>query len=374
VALTGSPSPGPGDIGVAAPSPHLAALLADADRLVARCADTAPADLAAGSAARGRAAALASLRLDGSPITAAPDPDTIGAARTTVDAATIEDPRRGTWFDAMRAFEGIDPDDLAAVAADASIQALEFDGVATALAADDLAPALLEEPVAALAELHRRLTRHLVSPERVGQLRLAEQAVHDASVGRIMYFTVAPERIAGELDRLAHWLTSAGPREHGLVVSGTVHLELLRIHPFDAANGRLARAAARLLLRARGLDPAGVAAFEPVLDADRLGYHDEVARTFRRRDRTIWLERWGEAVTAGLRTSARSLGLLETSPPPRSVPFLAERRAGEAFTVADHRSETGLDPQASDRELRGLLDAGVVTRVPGSRGLRYRIS
>jgi hypothetical protein len=362
-----------GTIGVAASSPHLATLTAEAEELAARCAD-ADADrrAAVGPLLRDRAA-LASLRLDGSPIAAVPSADAVLAARDTVQVAVQEDPRRGTWFDAMRALEGVDPDDPEAVARDASLQALEFDGVATATASDDLATALLDDPLPALAELHRRLTRHLVAPERTGQLRTAEQAVHDASVGRIMYFTVEPGRIGEELARLGTWLSSTGAEQHGLIASGVVHLELLRIHPFDAANGRLARAAARLILRARGLDPDGLAAPEPVLDRDRLGYHAEVASTLRRRDATIWLERWGEAVTAGLRDAARALGQLETEVPPGVTAFLAGRPPGSVFTVADHRAAADLSPEDSHQHLTTLLDAGAITRVGGSRGLRFRV-
>lgn len=362
------------DLGVHTASPHLVELIAETERLAARCAAADGPARAREAASRRDLATLASLRLDGSPIATVPSAETVASARATVDAATLEDPRRGTWFDAMRAFEGVDPDDPEAVAQDASVHALEFDGVAAALAADDLASGLLVDPVPALADLHGRLTRHLVAPDRVGQLREVEQAVHDASVGRIMYFTVAPERLADELAHLGTWLATTGAREHGLMVSGVAHLELLRLHPFDAANGRLARAAARLLLRARGLDPDGLAAPEPYLDEDRLGYHDEVARTLRRRDVTIWLERWGEAVTGGLRDAARALGQLEVSVPDRAARFLADREPGSSFTVADHRAEAGVRPEDSRRDLLALLDAGLVRRVGGSRGLRFTVA
>jgi hypothetical protein len=358
-------------------SPHLVELVAETERLAARCTDADAGARTTVGARRRTRTALATLHLDGSPITAAPDPSVVEAAHATVAAApetaTGAD-RPGTWFDAMRAFDAVDPDDLEAVAHDAAIEALEYDGVVRADAADHLAGALLTDPVPALAELHAELTRHLVAPDRIGRPRVTDQAVHDASVGRILYFTTPPERIADELAALGAWLVSAGPREHGLVVAGIVHLELLRIHPFDAANGRLARAAARLLLRARGLDPDGLAAPDTVLERDRLGYHDEVAQTFRRQDPTVWLERWGEAVSEGLRTAARELGQLSTDLAPELAAFVADQGPGGAFTVADHRAATGAAPEAARAELRALLDAGAITRVPGSRGLRFVVT
>ena len=43
-----------------------------------------------------------------------------------------------------------------------------------------------------------------------------------------------------------------------------------------------------------------------------------------------------------------------------------------AFTVADYRAEVAVGPQDTRTDLHALLDAGLVRRVAGSRGLRYR--
>jgi Fic family protein len=344
-------------------TPHLVDLVAEAERLataLGRAPGPASDALAARTADR---AVLASLRLDGSTLEELPSmeqlDDAIGRG-----PAPPPDARPGTWLDAMGTIRGD---------ADRTVQALETLGVRTALTADDLDEQLFTAPEATLAELHRRLTRGLVDPAYAGVPRRSEQAVHDASVGRILYFTVDPEAVPRELALLGAWLASAGTREHGVIVSGIVHLELLRIHPFEAANGRLARAAARSALRARGLDPLGLAAPEIPLADDPLGYHEEVARTLRRRDATIWLERWAETVTEGLRAAARSLELLSASTPARALTFLAGRD-DPAFTLADYRADAEVGPEDARADLRSLLEAGRIARVPGSRGLRFVVS
>ena len=346
-------------------SPHLVDLLAETDRLAALVA-AAPAAARAALAPAVRArAVLASLRLDGSDLDVAPSDDAVAAARS-VEGITAEDPQKyATWFEAMRIGEDLDPEHTA------QLHALEYAGVVEADAATDLVDTVLTDPGAVLVELHRRLTRGLVAADRVGATRLREQAVHDASNGRILYFTVDPAAVPREVAVLTDWVRTVGTDEHGLIAAGVLHHELLRIHPFDAANGRLARAAARLVLRHRGLDPDGLAAPEPTLDGDRLGYADEVARTLRRRDLTIWLERWGEAVTDGLRRAARDLGALEADLPERSATFLAGR--SEPFTVADLRDATGGDAADRRADLAAMLDAGRIRRVLGSRGLRFEV-
>lgn len=343
-------------------SPHLVTLIAEAERLATAVAGVdaaARADLASRTA---DAATLASLRLDGAELPAPPDPATIAAARAALPPAAHG--RAGTWFDAMGVHDQLDAEHTA------QVRALEYAGTRAALdEADALAPAVTADPGRVLATLHAQLTDGLVAPERHGAARELDQAVHDAANGRVLFFAVDPARIPGEIAMLASWLTSAGAREHGLVAAGVVHHELLRIHPFDAANGRLARAAARLVLRHHGLDPAGLAAPEVALAQDPLAYHEEVARTVRRRDLTIWLERWGEAVTAGLRRAARALAVVAPDVPERAVRFLTD--APDRFTVADHRAACALGPADSAADLAALLDAGAIERVAGSRGLRF---
>jgi Fic family protein len=351
-------------------SPHLVDLVAETERLAGLVRAADPTDRARLAEVRRDEAIVATLRLDGSTLEAVPSRQALAraeeTARTVAGAAEEDDDtvgaRPGTWLDAMNALEE---------APDEELHALEVLGARAGLDSEDLAEGLLTEPEPALRELHARLTRGLVAPARAGASRVTDQAVHDASVGRILYFTSSPDVVSSELALLAGWVASTGAREHGLVLSGVLHLELLRIHPFDAANGRLARTAARLVLRARGLDPHGLAAPEAALAADSLGYHQEVASTGRRRDVTIWLERWGEAVTAGLRASARELGGLTTPPPDRALDALAALDDDPRFTVADYRAAAGLGPEDARADLHALLDAGRIERVPGSRGLRF---
>lgn len=341
-------------------TPHLVDLVATAERLAAVLQQVEPSAVVEELRAE---AAVASLRLDGSPIEEAPDVDEALSGTAWQDTARPLEERAGTWLDALGRHD----------VPEEQIVAVEFRGVRAALTSDDLAGTVLAEPRDTLDRIHRRLTRGLLLPEDAGRLRRTDQAVHDATVGRVLYRPTRPDRIASRLALLSGWLISAAAREHALVVSGVVHLELLSIHPYEAANGRLARTAARLVLRARGLDPHGLAIAETLLAEDPLGYHEEVAATHRRRDVTVWLERWSEAVTGGLRRSARRLGVLDADPPDRARAFL-QARDGPRFTVADYRAEAAVGPEDARSDLGALLDAGHVRRIPGSRGLRFEVA
>lgn len=341
-------------------TPHLVGLVATCERLATRLrAVTPPRARTEELVVR---AALASLRLDGSPAEAPPDLDVLPPDPPDPTPPGRGERTAGTWLDAMGLAD--EPDE--------AIVAREYRGVRAALAADDLAERILIDPGPALDELHRRLTRGLVEGGTAGRPRRTRQAVQDVSVGRVIFHPADPEQVPARMASLAGWMVSAGTREHALVVSGVVHHELLATHPYEAANGRLARTAARLVLRARGLDPHGVAPVEEVLAEDALGYYGEIAKTLRRRDLTIWLERWGEAVSGGLRAAARHLGLVDPRPSPRVERFLAgwdEHR----FTIADYRAHARVGPEGARSDLAVALDAGRVRRVPGARGLRFAV-
>ncbi|MCA1711936.1 MAG: hypothetical protein LC789_10035, partial [Actinobacteria bacterium] len=136
-------------------------------------------------------AALASVRLDGSRLETVPDADAIARARRTVTQVRASS---ATWLDALARSA---PDD-----ADHDVGALEFAGVRAAVAADDLAAALLTAPADALVELHRRLTDGLVPRADAGRPRESEQAVQDGSVGRVVFRTVPPGEVGARMAAL----------------------------------------------------------------------------------------------------------------------------------------------------------------------------
>jgi hypothetical protein len=83
-----------------------------------------------------------------------------------------------------------------------------------------------------------------------------------------------------------------------VVVAGVVHGELLALAPFGVANGVVARAAARVVLVARGLDPRAVSAPDVGCAWDPAAYA-AAAVQFAQGDVAPWLTLWCEAVAHG---------------------------------------------------------------------------
>jgi len=344
---------------------HLVDLVARAEAASARLAGADVARRRVAAASARRVSALLSLRLDGSPIEEATADAVDAGTMPSIRAGPQAADERGGWARVLR-LDAMATQDVAAV---------EY---ANLLAAYDAEPALAEgffdDPLRSLADLHALITRDLVPPEVVGRPRQTDQAVHDGAQGRMIYRAPDPDMLPGLLDDLAAWLGTRSVSLPSLVVAGVVHERILEWHPFEAANGRLARAASRVVLRARGLDPHGLAVPERELIEDPLAYYGEVAATIRRRgDLELWLERWGEMMLGALEDAADALDPRpRPTPPPRALIAVEHLAVGDEITMAAYARRAGTSLSTARTDLRTLAAAGVVRVDPCTKGLRYR--
>lgn len=346
---------------------HLVALVGRSEAAAARLAGAEPERRAAVAAGARRESAKLSARLDASPLedtTADLVDERQGKGLPPVEVAEA-DHAAGGWATALR-LEGMPSQDIAAV---------EYANLLACFDVErELAERLYDDPLAVLSTLQETICKGLVGAGVAGRLRRTEQAVHDGAQGQVLYTPPPPERVGGLLDALAAWLGQRSVRYPALVVAGAVHERILEWQPFEAANGRTARAAGRLVLRASGLDPHGLAVTERWLAADPLGYHREVAATIRRRgDLGPWLERFGEATCAALDAAAEALQPSPTlHPPARAARYAEGLVAGQSVTLADYARVLGVPMPVARAELEALARTGQVRLEPGSRGLRYR--
>jgi hypothetical protein len=100
-----------------------------------------------------------------------------------------------------------------------------------------LQPVLATAPLQAVARLHTLAGRGVVADADLGRPRDAE--------------------CASRLQGLARLLTTP-TRAPALVLAAVVHAELATVAPFASHNGLVARATERLVMVARGVDPASV--------------------------------------------------------------------------------------------------------------------
>jgi hypothetical protein len=253
------------------------------------------------------------------------------------------------------------------------IAAVEYRRVRAALGEEaGLARTFFADPLSTLVRVHAHVAGGLVSEDRLGALRRTSRAVTDGAQGMVIFHAPEPQRLPVLLDGLDGWLRSARDRHTPLVIAGVVHLRLLAWHPFEAGNGRVARVASRVALRAAGGDPWGLAVPELIYVRDPLRYVTEVAATIRRRsDLTPWIERAGEAVVASLEACARKLGVESPSVSARGAHECERLEVGEQITAPQYATATECDRPTAMVEMNRLCWLGLLERDPGTHGLRY---
>jgi Fic family protein len=125
-------------------------------------------------------------------------------------------------------------------------------------------------PRQVLARLHVLVAADAVDSADLGRPRVDEKPVQDVlGLGD----APAPAEAARRLDMLSTLLTNP-TKAPALVVAAVVHGELLSLRPFGWGDGIVARAAERLTMVARGLDPKSLTAPEVGHAALADGYAD----------------------------------------------------------------------------------------------------
>ncbi len=146
-----------------------------------------------------------------------------------------------------------------------------------------LVPVIGSSPLQAFARLHALAGKGVVGDDALGRPVSEEAAERVNSLASTLLATSVPALIVGAL----------------------VHAELKTVAPFASHNGIVARAAERLVIVARGVDPASVVvpeaghlALRPQYESNLRGYRDGG-----RAGLHSWLLYAAEAVTAGTEVS-----------------------------------------------------------------------
>lgn len=106
-------------------------------------------------------------------------------------------------------------------------------------------------PLQALAQLHAVVAHGFVADDQLGRPRAFESADDPLRLGPLPPSRVAADRLAGLADLLTR--PTVAP---ALLVAAIAHAEIASVRPFAWGSGLLARAAVRLVLAARSVDPS----------------------------------------------------------------------------------------------------------------------
>ena len=153
-------------------------------------------------------------------------------------------------------------------------------------------------PRQALARLHTLAAADGVEPHALGRPRADERARDPLGLGA----APPPEDAAARIGALSDLLISPTVAP-AIVVAAVAHGELLTLRPFGWGDGVVARAASRLVLIERGLDPKSLIAPE-VGHAEAGAAYAQSARAYASGDPAgvaRWIRHCAEAIELGVR-------------------------------------------------------------------------
>ncbi|MEI6690410.1 MAG: Fic family protein [bacterium] len=238
-----------------------------------------------------------------------------------------------------------------------------------------------------LKEIHRLTAERVLPANEAGIFRAVKVVIRNTSTGEITFRPPPPIEVPYLIDDFFAWVqSSVGKSVHPLLRAGILHYELVRIHPFTDANGRMARAMALLLLMLEGYQVKKFFALEEYYDAHPNDYYEalkgvEIAEG----DLTNWLEYFvlGIAIefsrvkilvqklSLDLRLK-NTIGGKQIALNERQVKLVEFIERMGVLTMTEGRE---LLPDLSDdtvlRDLRDLTDKGLVVKKGKTKGVRY---
>ena len=181
------------------------------------------------------------------------------------------------------------------------------------------------------------------------------------------------------------WLNSAKTKDiNPVILSGIVHYEIARIHPFIDGNGRVARLLASLVWYRTGFDHRRFFALDDYYDRDRNAYYAALKTVQKSKgDLTQWLEYFADGVLYSvieLKETILKLGIAprqqkaeQIELTQKQIEMLQKMREKNKVTNKDLRAMFKVSRQAILKEIKKLLDLDIIELVGKGRGAYYKI-
>lgn len=237
-----------------------------------------------------------------------------------------------------------------------------------------------------LRSMHFMMLSHDLS-KSPGRYRPADIHVVDERDGHTVYTGPDASEVEGLIDELVADI-AAHEEAPAVIRAAMAHLGLVLIHPFRDGNGRMSRALQTLVLARSGIALPELASIEEWLGANTDDYYAVLAHTARGRwapdaDASLWVQfclraHHMQAQTV-LRRIARTDELYERLADELARHGLPDRTLDVLYSAAlrfrvrrpTYIAQAQVDERTATRDLRALVDAGLIAGVGETRGRYY---
>ncbi len=170
---------------------------------------------------------------------------------------------------------------------------------------------------------------------------------------------------------------------HPVIKAGLLHLEFVRIHPFEEGNGRMARALATLSLSLDGYDINHFFCLDEYYDSNAQEYYDALGRGYK--EPLAWLEYFALGIAIEfnrIRDRVQKISKDAKIKEKSGQVFITERQEKiiEWINNYGYLQNKDFDTIFNDisedtvlRELKGLLDEDIVVKKGKTKSARYEL-
>lgn len=240
---------------------------------------------------------------------------------------------------------------------------------------------VLDEEI--IFKMHKILLRNIMDGS-AGRYRVGVASTVNFATGEKLYPYEKVDNIPQKVAELIEWYNrSKHDQLHPVIKAGILHLELVRIHPFEEGNGRLARALATLSLSMDGYDVNHFFCLDEYYDSNAQDYYHHLGEGFT--DPTIWIEYFALGMSIEFnRIKERVVKISKDAKIREHVgqQFITERQEKIIYWINTYgyfrnQDFSALFPDLSDdtvlRELKGLMDARVILKKGKTKSARYEL-
>jgi Fic family protein len=230
-----------------------------------------------------------------------------------------------------------------------------------------------------IVEMHTIVLNNIHSA--LGEYRIGVAVSVNFLTGEKIYPYESAEAIEDKMDDLITWYNSTGKSINQILRAGLLHLEFVRIHPFEDGNGRMARALATLALSMDGYDIAHFFCLDEFYDSNAQDYYHYLGRGFE--NPTEWLEYFCLGVAIEFeRIKERVSKISKDAKVKEKVGkmFINDRQEQiiewlNNYGFIRNQDFENLFPNISEdtvlRELKGLIDNNIITKKGKTKLARY---
>jgi Fic family protein len=238
-----------------------------------------------------------------------------------------------------------------------------------------------------IKHMHELTVHRILPDEAVGVYRKTQVVVKNSQTGEVTFRPPPAIEVPFLVASCLQWLNETTVDDvHTVLKAGIAHYEIVRIHPFLDGNGRVARAAATLVLFKAGYDIKRFFSLEEHYDREPLSYYEALQSVGKREGNlTEWLEYFTEGLAIELTRIKDKIKSLSTDLKIKKSlggqPLsLSERQIKIIEFVQENgflqnKSFFELFPMISEdtvlRELKDLMKKGIVKKEGTTKGVRY---